>query len=310
MFQPDQIVFDRYKVIERIAFGAFSLVYRVIDHSNNQIVCLKIEKIDEDGQTMLKHEFSIAKNFNSNFLCRSFDFFDNHEIKGMTMELLEDNLANTRRKRGNPPSIPMLTNIALQCLKGLNEMHEKNFVHSDVKPSNFAFRIIENGNENKDYCIVTYDFGLSQYDGEDSNITEYRNNLVRNPRYLSLDTHNTNKWTKTDDIYALIYSLSDFWNDSLPWDGRTTHKLVYEIKNGYELKKLLPEELHILIDSVKMPTYQIIEKVEEVLLKMKRNIDQELHYLCDPKDPGLKPKLIKYVFEEKAEKTFTNQHSA
>ena len=55
---------------------------------------------------------------------------------------------------------------------------------------------------------------------------------------------------------------------------------------------------------------EIIQKVEEKLSKMKRNIDEEMHYILDPKDPGLKPKFIKYVFEKNTKEKFTNQHSA
>ena len=308
MYNPNDIVLNRFKIIERISFGAFSLVYKAFDETKQQELCIKIEKIDEEeGESMIYHEYFVAQSFNSPFLCHSYDYFEDgsKNLKLYSMEILGDNLANTRRKRKLPPSIPMLMNVTIQCLKGLQVMHNKNFIHSDVKPSNFAFRVTGN-----DYMIVTFDFGLSQYDGESEEITAFRNRLVRNPRYLSLHTHETNQWRKNDDIYALIYSISDFWKDELPWDGRTTNNLVYQVKNGYDMKLLLPPELHILVDMKDEPVDNIITKLEEVSLKMKRNIEEEIHYICDPKDPGLKPKLIKYVFEENAKKKFTNQHSA
>ena len=307
MFKENEIVANRFKIIERIAFGAFSIVYKCLDEQKKNEVCLKIEKIDEDGQSMLKHEFLVAKSFNSLFLCKTYEYFEVNNYKMISMEILGENLIDTRRKRKNPPSIPMLMNVTFLCLKSLAVMHNKNYVHSDAKPSNFAFRMLNN---NSDYSIVLYDFGLSQYEGEDPIVTNYRDNLTRNPRYLSLHTHTTKKWTKTDDIYALIYSMADFWRNELPWDGRTTNKLVYEVKNGYDLKLLLPPELHILIENADQPTDIIIQKLGEKLSQVKRNVEEEMHYILDPVDPGMKPKLVKYVFEKGTKEKFTNQHSA
>ena len=308
MYQPNTVVLNRFTIQERLAFGAFSVVYRAFDDHIQKDICLKQEKLDEEGgQTMIEHEFHVAKSFDSPFLCKSYDFFLIDNNKFVSMELLDDNLINIRRKRKNPPSVPMLINIAIQTLKGLAVMHQKNMIHSDIKPSNFAVRL--NMNQSS-YDIVLFDFGLSQKDDEDPQITEYRNKLVRNPRYLSIHTHLTNQWTQTDDIYSLIYSLSDFCNDGLPWDGRTTNNLVFEIKNNYDLKLLLPPELHVLIENVEQPANIIIPKLETVLNSMARNLEEEIHYIIDPKDPDLKPKKIKYIFEKGSKEKFTNQHSA
>lgn len=307
MFKPDDIISNRYKIIERIAFGAFAVVYKAFDQETQNVICIKFEKIEDDVQTMIKHEFDVAKSFNSPFVCKCFDYFEYQNNKAITMELLGENLINVRRKRKNPPSASMLLNITCQCLKALFVLHNNNFIYSDVKPSNFVFRI---SNDQSNYSLVLLDFGLSQYDGEDPNITKFRDNLVRNPRYLSIHTQETKKWTKTDDIYALIYSMSDFWKNELPWDGRTTNNLVYEIKRDYDLKKLLPPELHVLIENAMLPINSIIQKVEEKLLKIKRNIDEEMHYILDPKDPGLKPKFVKYVFEKEPQTIAKHDHSA
>lgn len=307
MFKQDTLIANRYKIIDRISFGGFSIVYKAFDQEIQQIICIKFEKIEEDGQSMIGHEYKIAKFFDSPFLCHYYDFFEYENNKAVSMELLTDNLIDTRRKRKNPPSISMLLSVTIQCLRSLSVMHNRNFIHSDVKPSNFAFRI---SSDNSNYTVVLFDFGLSQYDGEDPEITRYRDNFVRNPRYLALHTHEAKQWTKTDDVYALIYSMADFWKNELPWDGRTTNNLVYEIKNGYDLKKLLPTELHELIENANLPTDSIIEILQKKLEKIERNIDEEMHYILDPKDPGVKPKNIRFIFEKQSKEKFTNQHSA
>ena len=304
MLQPGDAVFEKFRVIERVAFGAFSAVYKVEDKTSGQIVCLKAEILQEEHASMLDHEYRIGKMLDSPFTCRTFEYFESPERKVMTMELLTDNLANIRRKRKNPPSLGFLANITLQCVKGLAYLHGMGIIHSDVKPSNFAFRLRDGG-----YDVVTFDYGLSEAPGESETVTKFRNELVRNPRYLSLNTQKTGKWLVQDDYVALVYSIADFWKDELPWDGRTTNKLVLEVKDGYDVKSLLPPELQFMVDCVDAPE-EMCARLEALLRTLDRNVDEELHYILDGPDPGLKRKFVNYIFEDKGTAVDRNQHSA
>lgn len=306
MIQENEIAFDRFHLVKRLAYGSFSLVFLATDQETNEEVALKIEILPENPCPLIAHEFAVSQHLpHSSFVCNIFNIFQDQNHFGLSMEILMENLANIRRKRERNPSISLLLNITIQCLKGLKILHDSGIVHSDVKPSNFAVKIIEN-----DFQVVTFDFGLSSYENEDISVTTFRNKLDRNPRYIALHTHNTGEWTTQDDIESLIYSISDFWNNELPWDGRTTSPLVLEIKNGIDLHTLLPQELYHLVEYKDEPVQKIINALEQIEEHIPRNIDEDLHYLLDPKDPGLKPKLVKYVFDKNAELKFTNQHSA
>ena len=297
-------MYERFHVLERIACGAFSAVYRVEDQKTGQIVCLKDEVLQEGHRSMLEHEFRIGVSLDSPFTCRTYEYFEADSRKALTMEILSDNLANIRRKRANPPPLPFLVNVTLQALKGLIYLHKRGIIHSDVKPSNFAFRLHDN-----DYDVVTFDYGLSEIAGESETVTQFRNELVRNPRYLSLHTQETGKWLAKDDYISFIYSIADFWQDKLPWDGRTTHKLVWEVKNGYDMKTLLPPELSFLVDGIEMQEDDVCARLEELSKSLTRNVPEELHYILAPQDPGFKRPLVKYVFEDR-DNMPKNQHSA
>jgi tau tubulin kinase len=221
------------------------------------------------------------------------------------MELLGENLANTRRKRAEPPPLSLLVNVTLQCLKGLFALHQAGVVHSDVKPSNFAFRT-----DNGDYTVVTLDFGLSEFPQENPEVTAFRTALQRNPRYLSLAVHSTNTWTQKDDLLSLVYTISDFWRDELPWDGRTTNRLVLEVKDGYDLHSLLPPEMQFYVDIIGESDELIIQRFEEFSGRIGRNVEEELRYILDPPDPKKVPKMVNYVFEGERPKRSKRQLSA
>jgi tau tubulin kinase len=306
MLQPNDLVFTRFLVIARLDFGAFSAVYRVLDQMSNREVALKVELPDEQREcTMINHEFEIARAVSSQFLCQSMGEWRDGALRGLSMELLGENLAAVRRKRCNPPSVPLLLNIAIHALKGLMALHDVGIIHSDVKPSNLAVRVTDSS-----YTIVLFDFGLAQYEGENQDVTTFRNTLQRNPRYMSLATHETGVWSKRDDFTALLYTLSDFWRDELPWDGRTTARLVFPVKKETSFSDLLPEELHIMIDLLDNPC-ELINHLENTLSECERDAGYELHYILDPPDPEVKPKMVKYFFEDSPDnKVFMNKHSA
>lgn len=306
IFQEGDIAFDRFLLQKKLSFGSFSIVYLAKDQQTQEDVALKIESLAENPCPMIKHEYNVFKRLNpSPNVCRAIGLYESPTHYGLSMEILFDNLANIRRKRMKKPSLSLLMKVTIQCLECFNVLHHQEIIHSDVKPSNFAIRTLSN-----DFQVVIFDFGLSSYDGEDSSITHFRNNLGRNPRYLALHTHKTGIWTKEDDIESLIYSISDFWNNELPWDGRTKDPLVIEMKDGYDLKKLLPEELHQLIIHKNDDVDSIIKILKPIYNKMPKNHDEDNHYIFDPRDPDYKPKLVDYVLDKDAKLKFTNQHSA
>lgn len=303
MLENGSIIFNHYKVVEKIFHGAFSIVYKVYDEDDSKYKCMKVEIKDDNKYTsMINHEFHISQMVDSKYICKAYEYHGDSII----MEMLSNNLANIRRLRMNPPSISMLLNITVNMLRCLDALDKKGIVHCDIKPSNFAIRKYEN-----DYDVVLLDFGLSYFAGEDKSISDFRKKLERNPRYLTIHTIETNEWNENDDVGALIYTISDFWKNELPWDGRTTKNTVMEIKNGYNLYSLLPNELSFLIQHRNESVSFLCEIAENELKKYKRNIKEEIHYLFDPQDKDWKPKIVNYVFENKDQKRkYKNQHSA
>ena len=92
-------------------------------------------------------------------------------------------------------AIQMVCWLALLGLKRLNTcqlstiraVHEKNFVHRDIKPDNFVF-----GRSELDSSIYAVDFGMAKAyrDAEKKHIT-YRESrpLAGTARYMSINTH-------------------------------------------------------------------------------------------------------------------------
>lgn len=297
--------FDRLDVDHRIAFGAFGAIYQVKDRETNQDIALKVEKTDSNHQLLL-YEYNLLKSLqDSSHIVKVFDYFETKMDRGMTMELLFNTLVDIRHLRRNKPSIPMLLYIAKECLTSISYIHAKDLLHHDIKPSNFLIKL-----EDHDYKVILIDFGLCESQNEPQEVTKFRYNLDQNLRYHSIDCYGNKNWSKREDLVSLVYTLADFWSDGLPWDGRTSARLIQEEKVKHSLESLIPEELHFLVRDLDKGADFLLHESEDLLKRVDRNVEEEILYLTKPLDPGYKRKVADIVVEPELKAKFKNQHSA
>jgi casein kinase I family protein HRR25 len=114
------------------------------------------------------------------------------------MELLGPNLESQRKKLG---VFAMETAIAagIEMLKRLKALHERAFVHRDLKPDNFV-----NGVDASDRTIYLIDFGLSKRyiskrtrEHIDFRLNSY---VTGTARYTSLNSHYGYELSRRDDL--------------------------------------------------------------------------------------------------------------
>jgi serine/threonine protein kinase len=199
----------------------------------------------------------------------------------------------------------MLVNVAFHCLSGLSALHETGIVHGDVNPGNLASRIDEDDNSG-----VTLDLGLSSFEAETPELTDFRSKTRRDPRYLSPQTHATNTVRQRDDLIGLIYTLGDFWKDGLPWEAVISEQLIVEMNPELDLRQLLPEELHFLVGAIDGPEAAILEKMEQQLEDMDRDGEEEMQYIDGRVDSKRERKLTKYIFEDPTTEQSTTGESS
>ena len=100
----------------------------------------------------------------------------------------------------------------------LEYIHDKTFLHRDVKPDNFLI-----GNGKKQHVIYAIDFGLAKRfkDPKTWKHIPYRDdkNLTGTARYASLSTHLGIEQSRRDDLECLANVLIYFMRGSLPWQG-------------------------------------------------------------------------------------------
>lgn len=157
---------------------------------------------------------------------------DEGDYTVLVHELLGPSLEDVFNYCGRKFSLKTVLLIADQCIRRIKYIHDKGYLHCDVKPDNFLLGTGRNGN-----IIYTIDFGLA------IDFKEYEGDVLRSyqpqggtTRYASLNNHKklgmahsanstlhklteSKAQSRADDLESLGYVLLYFAHGRLPWQG-------------------------------------------------------------------------------------------
>jgi len=130
-----------FQLLRLIRSGQTTQVWEVMKEGNEERLALKILHKefarDKEEIEQLRHEVMVAKNLEHPNVIKVFDFYENLGRPLIAMELF--NGRNIKLVLRDSPEL-IEQNVAAVirgCAKGLQHLHEKGWVHCDVKPDNF-----------------------------------------------------------------------------------------------------------------------------------------------------------------------------
>jgi len=105
--------------------------------------------------------------------------------------------------------------VFIQMLQLMRQLHERNYIHRDIKPDNFLF-----GYNNRSNQIFAVDFGLAKkYRTHEGHIPFTKKTvLTGTARYASHNAHKGYELSRRDELQAVGLMILNFVIGSLPWD--------------------------------------------------------------------------------------------
>lgn len=224
-----QILKNKYRLDEEIGHGGFGKVFRATHLVTNKQYALKI---DAKRKGVALSEAKILSDLgdgvgipklHSKGSCSEFTYF--------VMELLDSSLQHIIKQCGGSLNIETVAKVGTQIVNRLEYIHNRGYIHRDIKPSQFLM-----GRKQKILYLV--DYGLAKKYQIFKNHVPFQTHCPRagNATYASVNSHMGIRQSRRDDLESAGYMIVYMYKGSLPWQSRHNSNSVMKWQKVF-LKK-------------------------------------------------------------------------
>jgi serine/threonine protein kinase len=216
----DNLVANKYIIVEEIGRGKFGVVYRGEHAKNRTQVAIKMEP-NSGSYNTIKYEATILNYLHSNG-CRVipsvlwYGIYRDHKCLAMDYydQTIDKYLHVAKSKYiGSPIDyLKQVIKLIVNMVGILGQIHKHQIIHRDIKPENF---MIKNGE------LHMIDFGIASAvdNAEEINREPVRDTIIGSPKYISYFIHQGYEPMYRDDLISVGYCFFYFVMGSLPWNS-------------------------------------------------------------------------------------------
>ncbi|HLY29144.1 MAG TPA: serine/threonine-protein kinase [Aggregatilineales bacterium] len=205
----------QYHIIEEIAQGGMSTVYRATQTSIGRDVAVKVlpQALLHDTKFLerFNREVDVVAHLQHPHILPVYDFGDFQGIPYVVMAYLRGGTLGDYIQKQGPLPLDELLRLVRQIVDALDYAHSKGIIHRDFKPSNVLL------DEQRNTYLA--DFGLAKIMEGSTHLTGSM--MLGTPMYMAPELANLEAPTKAVDIYALGITLFQMLTGRLPYETPT-----------------------------------------------------------------------------------------
>ena len=279
---PGTLIKNRFLLVQELGRGGMGVVYTARDlvheeaGESDSLVAIKLLsdsfKAHPEALRMLQQETKKSRELAHPNIVTVYDFDRDNDLVYMTMELLSGQSLDVYLKQQRHKTldlndvIPIIADIA----HGLMYAHQRNIIHSDLKPSNVF--LTEKGAKVLDFGIAraakqsdAKQHPTARHGTSDSQPSDGETFIALTPSYASLEMFLGEPPDPRDDIYAFACICYQLLANSHPYRRRSA-KEAFE--NGWipeKISSLKERQWQALLKGLALKREQRTETVDEFI---------------------------------------------
>ena len=226
----DQLLSERYRILNLLGQGGFSSVYQGIDTVLDREVAIKVLKRElaqkEEMVERFMREAKVAASLKHPHSLRIFDYGQSNGELYIVSELLSGVTLDAFITDQAITEDWLITHFIPLC-HALQEAHDAGIIHRDLKPSNLFFHQVPG-----DERLILIDFGISKgLEEVDQKVTE-TGQLFGTPHYMSPEqVQDPKAMTPSSDLYSLGVIIFELLSGSTPFHDDNVFGLLLQHVN-------------------------------------------------------------------------------
>lgn len=234
---------QRYQILEKLASGATSTVYKARHLLLENLVALKVLHSDRfvDASHLKRFELEmktlsqidhphIAKIYGSGYTKDGLPFIAMELIDGNSLEQLIEQNARIQALQA--------CQLFIQVADAMAYLHARNILHRDLKPGNIMIAAAENDTNSQDSrSCKLIDFGLVRQADESQGLTK-TGNIIGSLPYISPEQCKSQALSPSSEIYSFGCLMYHAISGELPFQAENQFALL--AKHDKEQKNSVP----------------------------------------------------------------------
>lgn len=270
----NQMINNRYMIVKSIGEGGMADVYLAMDTLLNREVAIKILRgeLSNDPVNLLRfqREASAASGISHPNIVEIYDVGEQDGKHFIVMEIVRGKTLKQLIHQRGAIDIDEALIVMKQLVAGLNQAHQHNIIHRDIKPQNILIK--------DDGTAKIADFGIAR--AQDATQLTQTDSVMGSVHYMAPETARGESATEQSDLYSVGIVFYELLVGDVPYNAEAAVQVALkhmrdEIPSVRAFNPSLPQSVeNIIIKATAKNKFFRYKNAQEMLDDLESCMDQ------------------------------------